>query len=150
MISCHLRTHISAPFECSLNWHTSGEFGDPNTHAGETYAIVNIMHDVTDITFRNKELNELNVSLEEKIRELEQRTEEITSFAFVASHDMKETLRKIHTFSDWLCQQEANQLSPKGKNLVEKIAGSVQRRVTISIRYIHRTWILTQQLLNQI
>lgn len=94
---------------------------------GETYAVVNIMHDVSDYVVSTEQLNALNKKLESKNIELEQKNEEITSFAFVASHDMKEPLRKIHTFSDWLMEQEINQLSTKGKSLVEKIAVSVHR-----------------------
>lgn len=94
---------------------------------GEMYGIVSIMHDISEIITRNEELRDLNQSLEQKNAELAQKNEEITSFAFVASHDMKEPLRKIHTFSDWLMEQEANQLSPKGKSLVEKINSSVHR-----------------------
>lgn len=93
----------------------------------ETYAIVCIMHDVSELVNRNAELNELNQSLEQKNEELEQKNEEITSFAFVASHDMKEPLRKIHTFSDWLMEQEAEQLSEKGKSMLEKMNTSVHR-----------------------
>ncbi len=93
----------------------------------ETYAIVSIMHDVSELVNRNAELNELNRSLEQKNEELEQKNEEITSFAFVASHDMKEPLRKIHTFSDWLVGQEAEQLSEKGKSMLEKMNTSVHR-----------------------
>jgi light-regulated signal transduction histidine kinase (bacteriophytochrome) len=40
---------------------------------------------------------------------------------------MREPLRKIHTFSDWLMEQEAPNLSEKGKNLVEKVNASVHR-----------------------
>ncbi|MBO9683303.1 MAG: PAS domain S-box protein [Flavisolibacter sp.] len=95
--------------------------------AGDTYAVVNIMHDVSDYVINTEQLNALNKRLESKNVELEQKNEEITSFAFVASHDMKEPLRKIHTFSDWLLEQEMNQLSLKGKSLVEKISVSVHR-----------------------
>jgi light-regulated signal transduction histidine kinase (bacteriophytochrome) len=94
---------------------------------GETYAVVNIMHDVSDYVIATEQLNTLNKKLENKNIELEQKNEEITSFAFVASHDMKEPLRKIHTFSNWLLEQEMGQLSAKGKSLVEKIGASVHR-----------------------
>jgi len=62
---------------------------------------------------------------------LEEKNEELSSFAFVASHDMKEPLRKIHTFSDWLIHQEIGQLSETGKNVVEKIISSVNRMETL-------------------
>lgn len=91
------------------------------------YAIVSIMHDVSVLVQRNNELSELNQSLEQKNAELEQKNEEITNFAFVASHDMKEPLRKIHTFSDWLMEQERAALSSKGKNLIEKMNAAVHR-----------------------
>ena len=99
--------------------------------AGETYAVVNVMHDVSDYVLNTEALNILNKKLESKNTELEQKNEEITSFAFIASHDMKEPLRKIHTFSDWLMQQEIGQLSETGKKLVEKINLSVHRMETL-------------------
>jgi PAS domain S-box-containing protein len=95
--------------------------------AGQTYAVVNVMHDVSDYVLSTQALNVLNHKLENKNQQLAQKNEEITSFAFVTSHDMKEPLRKIHTFSDWLMEQEADGLSSKGKNVVEKINASVQR-----------------------
>lgn len=95
--------------------------------AGETYAVLNIMHDVTKFVRSAEELDALNKQLEAKNTELEQKNEEITSFAFVASHDMKEPLRKIHTFSDWLMEQEQDRLSEKGQGMVEKINNSVHR-----------------------
>jgi len=94
---------------------------------GETYAVVNIMHDVSDYVVNTEQLNTLNKKLESKNIELEQKNEEITSFAFVASHDMKEPLRKIHTFSDWLLETESDWLSAKGKDIIYKISASVRR-----------------------
>jgi len=99
--------------------------------AGETYAVVNVMHDVSDYVLSTEALNLLNKRLESKNAELEQKNEEITSFAFVASHDMKEPLRKIHTLSDWLMQKEMGELSETGKKLVEKINSSVLRMETL-------------------
>lgn len=94
---------------------------------GDTYAVVNIIHDVTDYVKNTQAVNELNKALESKNAELAQKNEEINHFAFVASHDMKEPLRKIQTFSDWLLQQETEQLSPKGKTLLEKMNTAVKR-----------------------
>jgi PAS domain S-box-containing protein len=95
--------------------------------AGETYAVVNVMHDVSKYVRNSEELDALNKKLAAKNRELEQKNEEITGFAFVASHDMKEPLRKIHTFSDWLIETERDWLSEQGKTILEKINGSVKR-----------------------
>lgn len=94
---------------------------------GETYAVLNIMNDVSSYVKSAEVLDALNKQLELKNFELEQKNEEITNFAFVASHDMKEPLRKIHTFADLLMDQGSSPLSQKGKSLVEKITASVHR-----------------------
>ena len=95
--------------------------------AGETYAMIKIMHDVSELVNRNLELKELNKTLGQKNKELEEKNEEITSFAFIASHDLKEPLRKLYTFSDWLLSRETANLSTTGKTYIKKIANSVRR-----------------------
>jgi PAS domain S-box-containing protein len=94
---------------------------------GETYAIVNIMHDVSDLVNRNVELKELNKTLEQKNKELEEKNAEITMFAFVASHDLKEPLRKISTFSDWLLHKESGNISQQGKEHLRRLDNAVRR-----------------------
>jgi PAS domain S-box-containing protein len=95
--------------------------------SGETFAVVNIMHDVSNYVKNTEALDALNKQLESKNSQLEQKNEEITSFAFVASHDMKEPLRKIHTFSDWLVDNEKQWLSQQGKTIIDKMHASVKR-----------------------
>jgi PAS domain S-box-containing protein len=94
---------------------------------GETHSVLCVLHDVTRAVQAQEKLEELNKSLEQKNRELERKNEEITAFAFVASHDLKEPLRKVHTFSDWLQEREAGSLSAQGKQYLDKIASAVRR-----------------------
>lgn len=94
---------------------------------GETYAVLNLMHDVSDTFLQKEKLSELNMILERKNKELEEKNEEITSFAFIASHDLKEPLRKLYTFSDWLLNRELENLSDTGKSYIKKMANSVRR-----------------------
>jgi PAS domain S-box-containing protein len=94
---------------------------------GEVSSVVNILLDVSNLVHKEQELKELNKTLEQKNRELEQKNEEITTFAFVASHDLKEPLRKIHTFSDWLLEKETSQLSKRGAEYLQRMNLSVQR-----------------------
>ncbi len=71
------------------------------------------------VQLRTNDLNELN-------KELQRSNSELQQFAYVASHDLQEPLRKILTFSDRL-EQYAEQIPDGGKKFVEKISGSVKR-----------------------
>jgi PAS domain S-box-containing protein len=50
----------------------------------------------------NKELRKANARLEEFSRQLEESNRELQDFAFVASHDLQEPLRKVQTFGNML------------------------------------------------
>jgi two-component system CheB/CheR fusion protein len=60
-------------------------------------------------------------------RELERSNSELQQFAYVASHDLQEPLRKIMTFSDRLQQHFGDGLPEKGNGYVEKIIDSSKR-----------------------
>ncbi len=94
---------------------------------GEVYAVLILLHDISKMLQAKNELEELNKTLEQKNKELEEKNEEITSFAFIASHDLKEPLRKLYTFSDWLLQRETDSLSEMGRHYLKKISNSVRR-----------------------
>lgn len=61
----------------------------------EVYRVLVIGHDITEISETHEQLKQVNKELEKSNRDLEQ-------FAFVASHDLQEPLRKIQTFSQLL------------------------------------------------
>jgi PAS domain S-box-containing protein len=94
---------------------------------GEVLLVLHIVHDITKMFLAREELREINKTLEQKNILLEQKNEEITNFAFISSHDLKEPLRKIHTFSDWLMEKEKEGLSATGKKFIERISASVKR-----------------------
>jgi PAS domain S-box-containing protein len=62
---------------------------------------------------------------------LEQSNASLEEFAYVASHDLKEPLRKISTFGDRLVASQANSLTPEGKNYLNKIIDASQRMQTM-------------------
>jgi signal transduction histidine kinase len=83
----------------------------------------------------SKELVAANAELEKRNKELEQ-------FAYAASHDMQEPLRKIHTFSSILKQHSSGKLDDKGKFYISKIEASVSRMKLIIedlLNYSHST-----------
>src|SRR5207244_2017033 len=61
----------------------------------KVYSVLVVGHDITQIVNATEKLQTLNRELEKSNRDLEQ-------FAYVASHDLQEPLRKIQTFSSLL------------------------------------------------
>lgn len=85
-----------------------------------------------------KNIEKRNKALEEAVKE---RTQELTlyseelarsnreleDFAFVASHDLQEPLRKIQTFGDRLAVQLEEVLDPKAKNYLSRMKAAAER-----------------------
>ena len=90
---------------------------------------------VMDMTERYKivaQLADLNASLEHKNAELERSNKELTSFGYVASHDLQEPLRNIKIFCNMIVEKEGEILSDKGKHLLSRViaaTGKMQRLI---------------------
>jgi light-regulated signal transduction histidine kinase (bacteriophytochrome) len=80
-------------------------------------------------TRKNSEekIKELNRQLLENISRLEDANKELDRFAFMASHDLQEPLRKIRTFSDLLSLKYKNTLDEEAKAHINRIQNSAQR-----------------------
>jgi PAS domain S-box-containing protein len=85
---------------------------------GNVDRVLVIGHDITNIMQANEKLKQVNSELEKSNRDLEQ-------FAYVASHDLQEPLRKIKTFSEL---SERNVQHPEIlKRYLQKIGSSATR-----------------------
>lgn len=69
--------------------------------------------------------------LKESILQLERSNKELEQYAYAASHDLQEPLRKIQTFSNYLWERQAQHLDENGKNYLNKILASSIRMSTL-------------------
>lgn len=73
---------------------------------------------------RTSELSVLNVELERSNRELQ-------DFAFVASHDLQEPLRKIQAFGDRLRTVQGPKFDAQGRDYLDRMSGAAERMHTL-------------------
>ncbi|HKR05753.1 MAG TPA: ATP-binding protein [Bacteroidia bacterium] len=82
------------------------------------YGVLTLGHDITNIMEANEKLETVNTELLKSNRDLEQ-------FAYVASHDLQEPLRKIQTFTQLMGDSFYDE--EKQKNYHKKIAQAASR-----------------------
>lgn len=98
------------------------------------YAVLAVAHDNTDILETTQKLKEANVILEEKTQDLqranaalEKSNSELEQYAYVASHDLQEPLRKIRTYSGMLHESLKHKADEASMATLQKIIGSATR-----------------------
>jgi PAS domain S-box-containing protein len=114
------QSFITGRYECEYRYNKNGKekviwsIGRVEYRNEEPYRMVGTVQDVTEIKRIEKQLLQ-------KSAELEQSNESLRQFAFVASHDMKEPLRKIMMFSDLVLSNEKDNLSLKSQGYLQKM-----------------------------
>lgn len=79
------------------------------------------------LQFQLQATEDLTIEMERKNVELNRSNKELEQFAYVASHDLQEPLRKLRSFSERLMVKEKNNLSDDGKEIVAKLDGFAQK-----------------------
>ncbi len=100
------------PFEAELTMTINQEHGNPV------------------LTFFVRDISKRKRAEEEQRRhaqELEQSNRELEQFAYVASHDLQEPLRKIRTFGDRLLSTYGDALDDTGRECLGRIQSAAQR-----------------------
>lgn len=93
--------------------YKADDFNDEYAYLGNTQ----------DITL----LKEAERKLEEKINELNISNKDLEQFAYVASHDLQEPLRKIRAFGDRLKTNFFDQLNEEGQDYISRMQNAAER-----------------------
>jgi PAS domain S-box-containing protein len=73
----------------------------------------------------------VSAELRRALRDLELRNAELQDFAFVASHDLQEPLRKVQAFSDRLIARYGSQLDAQGLDYLRRMDAAAVRMQTL-------------------
>jgi signal transduction histidine kinase len=84
-----------------------------------------------------KEVEGLNTELESKNQALELYNKELDSFSYIASHDLKEPLRKIQLFSAKLLADQEQILTERGREDLHRIDLAAQRMQNLLNDLLH-------------
>jgi PAS domain S-box-containing protein len=74
-----------------------------------------------------RERKRADEELRSAMRRLEHSNRELEDFAYVASHDLQEPLRKIQAFGDLLKSRHAAMLAPQGRDYVDRMQSAARR-----------------------
>jgi PAS domain S-box-containing protein len=92
--------------------------------SSELTGYVKVMRDITQQQLFTEELTRL---VNERTAELKRSNEDLRQFAHVASHDLKEPVRKIRTFANRLKDEFADKIPKKGLAYLEKVDSATSR-----------------------
>ncbi|HEU4472835.1 MAG TPA: PAS domain S-box protein [Flavisolibacter sp.] len=93
---------------------------------GSATRMVGVMFDITQQKLFTEELSRL---VAEQTVELQRSNEDLRQFAHVASHDLKEPIRKIQTFNNRILDEYGDVLPERAKTFSEKIGTAADRMI---------------------
>lgn len=87
----------------------------------------NLESEIHERIVSEEKVKELNHKLLQNIERLESANKELDRFAFMASHDLQEPLRKIITFSDRLSSKYSSQIDEEADMYINRIQTAAER-----------------------
>jgi PAS domain S-box-containing protein len=94
---------------------------------GKARYVLGISEDVTERRTSERKIGELHRALENRAQELEATNQELESFSYSVSHDLRSPLRAIDGFSRILEEDHAARLDAEGVRLLAVIRTNTQR-----------------------
>jgi signal transduction histidine kinase len=83
--------------------------------------------EIKDRIASEEKVKALNKQLLENISQLESTNKELDRFAYMASHDLQEPLRKIRIFSERIADNYTDQIGEEGRTFIEKMQSACIR-----------------------
>jgi hypothetical protein len=110
--------------------------GPARFHSDGSFAgYISSCMDITDLKNAERTLKDNKKMLEKMVRErtvqLERSNNDLQQFAHVASHDLKEPVRKIKTFANRLLEESTDRLSARDSEHIGKVLSAANRMSTM-------------------
>ncbi|GAB2502335.1 sensor histidine kinase [Promicromonospora xylanilytica] len=86
-----------------------------------------LVHQVEEIRLSHQEVENAHGLLSEKTRELERSNRDLEQFAYVASHDLQEPLRKVASFTQLLQKRYGDSLDDRADQYIEFAVDGAKR-----------------------
>jgi signal transduction histidine kinase len=96
------------------------------------YMMLAKLEDGITASFHNiTHVKKYEVELKNNITRLEHSNNELEQYAYIASHDLQEPLRKIRTYGSYLKKQQFDKLDSAGQKHLEKMIDAAERMSTL-------------------
>jgi len=101
------------------------------TRAGQPQYFISVVEDIGEQVRAEQRTRELNEELEQRIQQrtaaLVGMNHDLKQFAYVASHDLREPLRKLRMFGDRLRDRRGDALDERGRDYLERMRAACVR-----------------------
>jgi PAS domain S-box-containing protein len=95
--------------------------------AGKIIRSIGMVHDITELNQAEKALQEYTNRLEDYARKLERSNQALRDFAFIASHDLREPLRKVQAFGDRLKSRCSKVIDSEAQGYIDRMQQAAGR-----------------------
>ena len=109
--------------------------------AGQPQYVIGMLEDITERKRAEEELQRRATALQRLNAELEYSNRELDAFVYIASHDLKEPLRGMHHFSQFLLEDHADRLTEDGVEKLRTLMRLTQRMESLLESLLHYSYL---------